>query len=206
MAKRWYIVHAYSNFEKKVADSIREQAKSRGLSHLFDQEVGEGGVMVPTERVIEMRRGRKVDADRGRRGRSHHQADDRGDRPAAPGRVVRGGRAGARVGRPVRVVQRHGRGGRRQPLAAQGGGVDLRSRDAGRAGVRPGGEAVMRPPSFRVDELVGVRSGPFKAFRGTVVDIDAAGARLKVSLEVYGRQTPVELDVGQVEKLQGRKS
>jgi transcriptional antiterminator NusG len=64
MAKRWYIVHAYSNFEKKVADSIREQARSRGLLHLFDQEVGEGGVMVPTERVIEMRRGRKVDAER----------------------------------------------------------------------------------------------------------------------------------------------
>ena len=64
----------------------------------------------------------------------------------------------------------------------------------------------MRPPSFRVDELVGVRSGPFKAFRGTVVDIDAAGARLKVAREIYGRQTPVELDVGQVEKLQGRKS
>jgi transcription termination/antitermination protein NusG len=64
MAKRWYIVHAYSNFEKKVADSIREQAKSRGLAHLFDQEVGEGGVMVPTEKVTEVRRGRKVDAER----------------------------------------------------------------------------------------------------------------------------------------------
>src|SRR5512136_2334216 len=64
MAKRWYIVHAYSNFEKKVADSIREQAKSRGLTHLFDQEVGAGGVMVPTEKVTEVRRGRKVDAER----------------------------------------------------------------------------------------------------------------------------------------------
>src|ERR1700741_3928619 len=64
MAKRWYIVHAYSNFEKKVADSIREQAKSRGLIHLFDQDVGDGGVMVPTEKVTEVRRGRKVDAER----------------------------------------------------------------------------------------------------------------------------------------------
>src|SRR5689334_253167 len=58
MAKRWYIVHAYSNFERKVADSIREQAKQRGLSHLFDD------VMVPTEKVVEVRRGRKVDAER----------------------------------------------------------------------------------------------------------------------------------------------
>src|SRR5215470_17550317 len=58
MDKRWYIVHAYSNFEKKVADSIREQAKQRGLGQLFDE------VMVPTEKVVEVRRGRKVDAER----------------------------------------------------------------------------------------------------------------------------------------------
>src|SRR3979411_1023680 len=58
MAKRWYIVHAYSNFEQKVADSIREQAKQRGLSHLFDD------IMVPKEKVVEVRRGRKVDAER----------------------------------------------------------------------------------------------------------------------------------------------
>src|SRR3979409_811758 len=56
--KRWYIVHAYSNFENKVADSIREKAKPRGLSHLFDD------IMVPKEKVVEVRRGRKVDAER----------------------------------------------------------------------------------------------------------------------------------------------
>src|SRR5437588_7918534 len=56
--KHWYIVQAYSNFERKVADSIREQAKSRGLAHLFEE------VMVPTEKVVEVRRGRKVDAER----------------------------------------------------------------------------------------------------------------------------------------------
>ena len=58
MAKRWYIVHAYSNFERKVADSIREQVKQRGLAHLFED------IMVPTEKVVEVRRGRKVDAER----------------------------------------------------------------------------------------------------------------------------------------------
>src|SRR5438045_5281292 len=56
--KRWYIVHAYSNFENKVADSIREQAKQRGLAHLFEE------VMVPKEKVVQVRRGRKVDAER----------------------------------------------------------------------------------------------------------------------------------------------
>ena len=58
MDKRWYIVHAYSNFEKKVAESIREQAKQRGLEELFEQ------VLVPTEKVTEVRRGRKIDAER----------------------------------------------------------------------------------------------------------------------------------------------
>src|ERR1700675_1631569 len=58
MAKRWYIVQAYSNFENKVAESIREQAKQRGLAHLFEE------VMVPKEKVVEVRRGRKVDAER----------------------------------------------------------------------------------------------------------------------------------------------
>src|ERR671937_2175430 len=58
MTSRWYAVHAYSNFENKVADSIREQAKQRGLSHLFDD------ILVPKEKVVEVRRGRKVDAER----------------------------------------------------------------------------------------------------------------------------------------------
>jgi transcriptional antiterminator NusG len=58
MAARWYIVHAYSNFEKKVAESIEEKAKQKGLSHLFEK------ILVPTEKVVEVRRGRKVDAER----------------------------------------------------------------------------------------------------------------------------------------------
>src|SRR5215467_2643923 len=58
MAKRWYVIHAYSNFEKKVAESIREQAKQRGLSDLFDE------ILVPIEKVTEVRRGKKVDAER----------------------------------------------------------------------------------------------------------------------------------------------
>jgi transcriptional antiterminator NusG len=58
MAKRWYIVHAYSNFERKVGDSIREKAAAAGLGHLIDD------ILVPTEKVVEMRRGRKVDSER----------------------------------------------------------------------------------------------------------------------------------------------
>src|SRR3989442_13178553 len=58
MAKRWYIIHAYSNFENKVADSIREQAKQRHLDHLFEE------IMVPKEKAVEVRLGRKIDAER----------------------------------------------------------------------------------------------------------------------------------------------
>ncbi len=58
MDKKWYIVHAYSNFERKVADSIREKAQATGLADLFDE------ILVPTEKVVEVRRGRKVDAER----------------------------------------------------------------------------------------------------------------------------------------------
>ena len=153
MAKRWYIVHAYSNFENKVAESIREQAKQRGLADLFEE------IMVPKEKVVEVRRGRKVDAERkffpgyvlvkmdltdeayhlikntpkvtGFLGADNkpmpiseaeadaHPASGAGRHRAAEAvGVVRGRRAGARVGRPVRLVQRHRRGSRRGPLAA----------------------------------------------------------------------------------------
>ena len=176
MAKRWYIVHAYSNFEKKVAESIREQAKQRGLDDLFEE------IMVPTEKVVEVRRGRKVDAERkffpgyvlvkmDLTDEAYHLikntpkvtgflgADNKplpisereverilrqvagGRRAAEAVDPLRDRRAGARVRRPVRLVQRRGRGSRRGAFAPQGGGVDLRPRHPGRTRIRPGREA-----------------------------------------------------------------
>ena len=176
MAKRWYIVHAYSNFENKVAESIREQAKQRGLADQFEE------VMVPKEKVTEVRRGRKVDTERkffpgyvlvkvdltdeayhlikntpkvtgflgadnkpmpiSEAEASRSSAGAGRHRPAEAVGVVRGRRAGAGVGRAVRVVQRHRRGSRRRPLAREGRGVDLRPRDPGRTGIRTGGEGL----------------------------------------------------------------
>ncbi len=173
MAKRWYVIHAYSNFEKKVAESIREQAKQRGLADLFDE------ILVPIEKVTEVRRGKKVDAERkffpgyvlarmdmtdeafhlikntpkvtgflgadnkpmaisdAEAARIIHQVQEGIERPEAVG-FLRGRRAGAGVGRPVRIVQRHGRGSGRRTFAAQGRGVDLRTGDPRRIGIRPG--------------------------------------------------------------------
>ena len=176
MSKRWYIVQAYSNFEQKVAESIREQAKQRHLDHLFDE------VIVPKEKVVEVRRGRKVDAERkffpgyvlvkmdltdeayhlikntpkvtgflgsdnkpmpisdAEAARILHQVQG-GHRAAEAFGHVRGRRAGAGLRRPLRIVQRHGRGGRRRPLAAQGRGLDFRPGDPGGTRVRTGREA-----------------------------------------------------------------
>jgi transcription termination/antitermination protein NusG len=184
MAKRWYIVHAYSNFEKKVADSIREQARSRGLAHLFDQEVGDGGVMVPTERVIEMRRGRKVDSER----------------KFFPGYVLvkmdLTDETWHLVKNTAKVTGFLGGGGRGKP-------VPISDAEASRI-LKQVQEGVERPKpavSFEIGEQVKVADGPFASFNGTVEDVDEERARLKVAVSIFGRSTPVELDYAQVEKL-----
>jgi transcriptional antiterminator NusG len=182
MAKRWYIVHAYSNFEKKVADSIREQAKSRGLIHLFDQEVGEGGVMVPTEKVTEVRRGRKVDAER----------------KFFPGYVLvkmdLTDEAYHLIKNTPKVTGFLGADNKPMPIS---------DAEASRI-LNQVAEGIERPKpavSFEVGEQVRVSDGPFASFNGTVEEVDDSRSRLKVAVSIFGRATPVELEFGQVEKL-----
>ena len=181
MAKRWYIVHAYSNFEKKVAESIREQAKSRGLAHLFDQEVGEGGVMVPTERVIEVRRGRKVDAER----------------KFFPGYVLvkmdLTDEAYHLIKNTPKVTGFLGADNKPMPIS------DV---EADRI-INQMREAPDRPRqavSFEVGEQVRVSDGPFASFNGFVQEVDEERARIKVEVSIFGRAVPVDLEFGQVEK------
>jgi transcription termination/antitermination protein NusG len=182
MAKRWYIVHAYSNFEKKVADSIREQARSRGLAHLFDQEVGEGGVMVPTERVIEMRRGRKVDAER----------------KFFPGYVLvkmdLTDEAYHLIKNTPKVTGFLGADNKPMPISE----VEA-ERIINQMKEDPGGPR--QAVTFEVGEQVRVSDGPFASFNGTVEEVDDSRSRLKVAVSIFGRPTPVELEFGQVEKL-----
>jgi len=176
MTNRWYAVHAYSNFEKKVAESIREQAKQRGLSQLFEE------ILVPTEKVVEVRRGRKVDAER----------------KFFPGYVLvkmnMTDEAYHLIKNTPKVTGFLGSDNKPMPLS---------DAEAERI-IHQVQEGIERPKpsvSFEVGEQVRVSDGPFASFNGTVEEVDEARSRLKVAVSIFGRATPVELEFGQVEKL-----
>jgi transcriptional antiterminator NusG len=175
MAKRWYIIHAYSNFENKVAESIREQAKQRGLSDLFEE------VMVPKEKVVEVRRGRKIDAER----------------KFFPGYVLAKmeltDEAFHLIKNTPKVTGFLGADNKPMPIS---------DAEAARI-IHQVQEGIERPKpsvSFEVGEQVRVSDGPFASFNGTVEEVDEARSRLKVAVSIFGRATPVELEFGQVEK------
>jgi transcriptional antiterminator NusG len=175
MAKRWYIVHAYSNFEKKVAESIRERAKAAGLDHLFEE------VLVPSEEVLEVRRGRKVQAER----------------KLFPSYVM----VKMEMTDPAYLLIKN------TPkvtgfLGADNKAVPISDDEAMRI-LHQVKEGVERPkPSitFEVGEKVRVADGPFASFEGHVEEVDEERARIKVGVSIFGRPTPVELEFGQVEK------
>jgi transcriptional antiterminator NusG len=175
MAKRWYIIHAYSNFENKVAESIREQAKQRGLSDLFEE------VMVPKEKVVEVRRGRKVDAER----------------KFFPGYVLAKmdltDEAFHLIKNTPKVTGFLGADNKPTPISEVEAARIMHQ-------VQEGIERPKPSVSFEVGEQVRVSDGPFASFNGTVEEVDEARSRLKVAVSIFGRATPVELEFGQVEK------
>jgi len=178
MAKRWYIVHAYTNFERKVADSIRERAKAGGMDHLFDE------IVVPTEHVIEIKRGRKVEAEQ----------------KLLPGYVL----VKMEMTDPAFVLIKN------TPKVTGFLGADNKPMAIPEAQalamINQAKDGVERPKptiTFEVGEQVKVADGPFASFSGHVEEVDEERARLKVAVSIFGRPTPVELEFTQVEKMAG---
>jgi transcriptional antiterminator NusG len=176
MTKRWYIVQAYSNFENKVAESIREQAKQRHLEHLFDE------IMVPKEKVVEVRRGRKVDAER----------------KFFPGYVLVKMELTDEAYHLIKNTPKV-----TGFLGADNKASSITDDEAMRI-LHQVKEGVERPKpmvTFEIGEQVRVSDGPFASFNGTVEEVDDARSRVKVAVSIFGRPTPVELEFGQVEKI-----
>jgi len=173
---KWYIVHAYSNFEKKVKENILDQARNQGLSDRFSE------VLVPTEDVVEIRRGRKVNTER----------------KFFPGYVLVKMDLTDEVFHLIKntpkVTGFLGSGAKPMPVS---------DKEIQRI-VGTVEEGVERPkPTIRFDigETVKVVDGPFASFDGVVENVDEERARLNVSVSIFGRATPVELEYDQVEKV-----
>jgi transcriptional antiterminator NusG len=173
---KWYIVHAYSNFEKRVKETILEQAKAQGLEDQFSE------VLVPTEDVVEIRRGRKVNAER----------------KFFPGYVLvkmeLTDQAYHLIKNTPKVTGFLGSGSKPMPVS---------EREVARiiGAIEEGVERPKPTISFEIGEQVKVTDGPFASFNGSVEDVDEERARLKVTVSIFGRATPVELEYSQVEKV-----
>lgn len=173
---RWYIIHAYSGFEKKVAESIKEQAAQQGLASLIEE------VTVPVEEVVEVRRGQKR----------------RAERKFFPGyvlaRMVMTDETYHLVKNTPKVSGFLGPQGKPTPISQKEADRILHQ-------VQEGVERPKPTVQFEIGEEVRVKDGPFTSFNGMVEDVDEERARLKVSVSIFGRATPVELEYNQVEKI-----
>jgi transcriptional antiterminator NusG len=176
MAHQWYIVHAYSNFEKKVAEAIKQAAHEKGMTEYFED------VFVPTEEVTEVRRGRKVTTER----------------RYYPGyvlvKMILNDQTYHLIKETPKVTGFLGSGNKPMP-------VPQREVDKIRGAMTDSAERPRSTVSFEIGETVRVVDGPFASFSGVVEDVDEDTQRLKAAVSIFGRATPVELEFTQVEKV-----
>ncbi|MDK3018649.1 transcription termination/antitermination protein NusG [Pseudodonghicola flavimaris] len=175
MAKRWYSVSVLSNFEKKIAEQIRTAAAESGLDDQIDE------VLVPTEEVIEVRRGKKIKTERRFMPGYvlvHMEMSDQGYHLISSINRVTGF------------------------LGPQGRPMPMRDAEVNQIlnRVQEGEEAPRTLISFEIGERVKVNDGPFEDFDGMIEEVDEDNQRLKVSVSIFGRETPVELEFTQVTK------
>jgi transcriptional antiterminator NusG len=176
MSLRWYVVHAYSNFEHKVSESLKERVKRAGLDHKF------GEILVPTEEVVEMRDGQKR----------------KSDRKFFPGYVLVQMEMDEDTWHLVKEVPK--------VLGFIGGTSDKPAAISDKEAMsilRRVEEGVDKPKPkvlFEPGEVVRVTDGPFNDFNGVVESVNYEKNRLQVAVQILGRSTPVELDFSQVEK------
>lgn len=175
MAKRWYSVSVLSNFEKKVAESIRQSAADNGMGDEIEE------VLVPTEEVLEIRRGKKVTSER----------------RFMPGyvlvRMEMNNRTYHLVNSINRVTGFLGQPGKPSPMRDEEVNTILNRVEAGQ-------EAPRNLIRYEIGETVRVSDGPFDGFSGMVEEVDEDHGRLKVMVSIFGRPTPVELEFTQVAK------
>ncbi|WP_343561382.1 transcription termination/antitermination protein NusG [Kiloniella sp. b19] len=172
---RWYVINVHSGFEKKVAESIREQAAKKGMEEAFEE------ILVPTEEVVEVRGGKKINSER----------------KFFPGYVLVRMQMTDDTWHLVKDTPKV-----TDFLGGQGRPLPISQREADRI-LQQVQEGVERPKAavtFEVGETVRVSDGPFASFNGVVEEVDEVHSRLKVAVSIFGRSTPVELEYAQVEK------
>ncbi|MEE9395670.1 MAG: transcription termination/antitermination protein NusG [Methylococcales bacterium] len=176
MALRWYVVHAYSNFENQVKRSLEERISREGMQDLF------GKILVPTEEVVEMRMGEQR----------------KSERKFFPGYVLVQMELNDETWHLVRDTTRvlgfiGGTSGNPAPITDEEANMILSQVEEGVKKPRP-------KVLFEVGEVLRVSDGPFKDFNGVVEEVNYEKSKLRLSVLIFGRSTPVELDFSQVEK------